>query len=296
MLLWMCTCVLVQKGCYHVPVGCCCPAETTVQVRRVMVRRLKKDVLTQLPPKRRQVGGTCWGGVVAGSGMHSLLMRRAGQGDFQVGVDPLSTRTYCCPPASQVIRLPHPPAHRWPKEETQGEQQQQQQRDEEQQQQEQDGQQEQEQAEGAGNAAGGEMTAAGSMTAAHRLALAKLPDAIEWLMAALGSSQPDSEQQQGGGRGSGKAGKSHDGGLAGPGRAPPGRLKPQWQGGSSTGCNSSGGGISRASSGEGSVDAAAGAAGQEEDEEGDDEQQEGQSGQQSGGGPGPKFLVFAHHK
>lgn len=26
------------------------------QVRRVMVRRLKKDVLTQLPPKRRQVG------------------------------------------------------------------------------------------------------------------------------------------------------------------------------------------------------------------------------------------------
>lgn len=33
--------------------GCC---TLLLQVRRVMVRRLKKDVLTQLPPKRRQVG------------------------------------------------------------------------------------------------------------------------------------------------------------------------------------------------------------------------------------------------
>lgn len=30
-----------------------------LQVRRVMVRRLKKDVLKQLPPKRRQVCGSC---------------------------------------------------------------------------------------------------------------------------------------------------------------------------------------------------------------------------------------------
>jgi hypothetical protein len=30
-----------------------------LQVRRVMVRRLKKDVLKQLPPKRRQVRESC---------------------------------------------------------------------------------------------------------------------------------------------------------------------------------------------------------------------------------------------
>lgn len=210
----------------------------------------------------------------------------------------------CCAPAClpQVIRLPHPPAHRWPKEETQAEQQQQQgeaappppqQQDGEQQDHQQQGQ-----VEGAGNAANDEIAAAGSMTAAHRVALAKLPDAIEWLMAALGSSQPGSEQQQDGGRGSGKKGASHDAGVAGPGRAPSCCLKPVWQGGSSAGCNSSGGsggGSSTASSGQGSVDAAAGAAGEEEDDEGDEEQQEGQSGQQSGG-TGPKFLVFAHHK
>ena len=46
---------------YHQPVMigrvfCLCLPPCCAQVRRVMIRRLKKDVLTQLPPKRRQVG------------------------------------------------------------------------------------------------------------------------------------------------------------------------------------------------------------------------------------------------
>lgn len=184
----------------------------------------------------------------------------------------------------QVIRLPHPPAHRWPKEDN--EQQQQQPNDQQQQQQPTDGQPQQQQ-----EAPAGDPSSSGSMTATHRVALAKLPDAIEWLMAALGTSQPDGEQgaSRGGSR-KGAADKAAPGlgSGPGPGRAAAGPLLPAWQRG----------GGSRASSVEGPSDSVCeGPAAGEEEEEGDGEEEgaESSAGQQ-GGGAGPKFLVFAHHK
>jgi hypothetical protein len=67
-VLLACVCVCVTG---HVLLDSPCPALHGVclwaQVRRVMIRRLKKDVLTQLPPKRRQVGPqgcVCGGGVI----------------------------------------------------------------------------------------------------------------------------------------------------------------------------------------------------------------------------------------
>lgn len=194
----------------------------------------------------------------------------------------------------QVIRLPRPPAHRWPKEDSEGQQQQQQQQEGQQepdrQQQEPGGRPQQQQP----GASAGEHSAPGSMSAAHKVALAKLPDAIEWLMAALGTSQPDGEQ------GAASTGSIRGAG-SGPGltgRAPAGPLKPSWQqGGSSGGGGGSSGGRSRASSVEGPSDSAP--AGEEGDEadggEGDEEEAEGAAGQQAGSA-GPKFLVFAHHR
>lgn len=178
---------------------------------------------------------------------------------------------------------------------------------------------------GGGNAAAGAVAAAGTtgdedsagnMSAAHRTALAKLPDAIDWLLAALG-----------GWGGSSSSGSDGDGAAAtagsgrGPARGPgaKGPIVPAWKGGGSS--NSNGG----SGSGGTKRPAAAAAVGElgearcakrsalnscnststgvsreqdaseeeQDDEEGGDEQQ-GCGG--SGFNTGPKFLVFAHHR
>jgi len=52
----VCECVGLLRHCRcHVATRVAVHGVSSLQVRRVMIRRLKKDVLKQLPPKRRQV-------------------------------------------------------------------------------------------------------------------------------------------------------------------------------------------------------------------------------------------------
>ncbi|WIA10259.1 hypothetical protein OEZ85_010458 [Tetradesmus obliquus] len=199
-------------------------------VRSLMVRRLKRDVMAQLPPKRRQ-----------------------------------------------VVRLPYPPPHCWPKQQEPGKDKQH------------NAAAAAAAAAGASGAPGAADTAdkaesAGVMSVAHRTALAKLPDAIDWLIAALGGGGEDGEE------GAGPAA----GGSRGSSRGSKGPLVPAWKASSGSSSNSTDGGGAACDQQQQQRDQEE--AGEEAD--GDDEGAAGDrgSGGGSGGSPGPKFLVFAHHR
>lgn len=199
----------------------------------------------------------------------------------------------CAVSVFQVVRLPYPPANRWPKEREPGAaaapanpggydacppQQQQ--------------EAEPDHTAAAGSTeAGGAPAAAvpagdvthwwcsGVMSAAHRVALAKLPDAIDWLMAALGEAAGST-------RDSGSSDRASKGSKP---KVPAGPLKPTWKKDLGS-TSSSGDGLAAAAS--------AAVSGSVDDDRCDDDDSSSSGGSSAGGGSssGPKFLVFAHHR
>jgi hypothetical protein len=309
-----------------------------VLVREAMVRRLKAQVMAQLPPKRRQVGagGALWGvwrgrGLPVGAARGRARARascaalaESGPGtrqegpahkapppnDLQLGwpVCPTHPQRHSTPPpsrATQVVRLPKPPPDRWPVDESgkrevpTGDSE-----DEEEGEEGKDvlvatGEPPTAAGGGSGGSGGGADAAAAAdrgtagaaaadegkegkeappkMTSAHKTALAKLPDVIDWLLSAMGVAR------DAGGAGGDENGR--DGGSKGRPRRPRRQQQQREENGAAVATR----------------DEVVSGAGADSSRKGDGGN--GDSGSRTGGGgggggavSGPKFLIFAHHR